>query len=193
MRLSAAESTIDWTIRRCSPTDAEMLAVLGARLFVQAYGPTHPEPELTPYLQRSFAPARWSQLLADATTTVLVVEVPRCGPAGYALLRESTEVPASVEAIRPLEIQRFYVDESWHGRGMAQTLMAACERDAQSRNADALWLSVWQEAPWAQTFYQRVGFRVVGTTTFTFGERIDDDYVMLRAVKLAVTEDRNTG
>ena len=31
------------------------MATLGARLFAETYGPTHPEPELSRYLARSFA------------------------------------------------------------------------------------------------------------------------------------------
>jgi hypothetical protein len=34
-----------YTIRRCKRQDAETIAALGARLFVQGFGPTHPEPE----------------------------------------------------------------------------------------------------------------------------------------------------
>jgi len=43
-----------FTIRRATVDDAEKMAALGARLFAQAYGETHPEPELSRYLARSF-------------------------------------------------------------------------------------------------------------------------------------------
>ena len=42
-------------IRRCNALDAPILALLGARLFTETYGPTHPEPELSRYLARSFS------------------------------------------------------------------------------------------------------------------------------------------
>ncbi len=182
MRLFTPDGSTQATIRAGSSDDAEMLAVLGARLFVQAYGPTHPEPELTPYLERSFAPWRWAGALADTSVTVLVAEDRRGAPAGYAMLRESLPVPSGVVGARPLEIQRFYVDEAWHGRGVAQTLMAACMQEAERRESDVLWLSVWQESPRPQAFYARMGFRVVGTTTFLFGQRVDEDFVMQRPV-----------
>ena len=42
----------DFTIRPCTPRDAAPISALAAKLFIQAYGPTHPEPELSRYLAR---------------------------------------------------------------------------------------------------------------------------------------------
>ena len=42
-----------FSIGAATVADAARLAALGARLFTQAYGPTHPEPELSRYLARS--------------------------------------------------------------------------------------------------------------------------------------------
>ena len=44
-------------VRAAAPADAAKVAALGARLFVQAYGATHPEPELTPYVRRTHSAA----------------------------------------------------------------------------------------------------------------------------------------
>lgn len=169
-----------FTIRACGPDEAGRLGQIGARLFTEAYGPTHPEPELGIYLAREFAPARLAAELADPGRRALVVE--NDGEwIGYAYLRESAEGwPRGVPGRRPVEIVRFYVDARWHGRGVAPALMAACADEARRRGADALWLSAWQEAPRALAFYRRAGFEVVGTATFTFGDRLDDDFVMAR-------------
>jgi ribosomal protein S18 acetylase RimI-like enzyme len=81
---------------------------------------------------------------------------------------------------RPVEIVRFYVDAAWHGSGVAAALTAACEGEARRRGADARWLSVWQEAPRPLAFYRRAGFEIVGTATFAFGDRLDDDFLIAR-------------
>src|SRR5688500_13395552 len=52
-------------IRAAEPGDAEQLADLGAKLFRQAYGVTHPEPTLSEYVASSFAIARVAQTLDD--------------------------------------------------------------------------------------------------------------------------------
>ena len=169
-----------FTIRACGPDEADRLAATAARLFTQAYGPTHPEPELGAYLAREFAPARLAAELADPGRRALVAESAGSW-IGYAYLRESAEVwPSGVPGERPVEIVRFYVDARWHGRGVAAALMTACESEARRRGADALWLAVWQEAARPIAFYRRAGFEVVGTATFAFGDRLDDDFVMAR-------------
>jgi hypothetical protein len=44
---------------------------------------------------------------------------------------------------------------------------------------------VWQEAARPIAFYRHAGFEVVGTTTFSFGDRLDDDFVMARRLASA--------
>jgi len=175
--------TTSYAIRTCSAADAESIASLGSRLFVEAYGPTHPEPELSAYLARSFNSAKIARDLERDDVRVLVVEDESRALIGYAFLRASSDVPTSVSATRPLEVQRFYVDARWHGQGVAQALMAECVREAVRRRSDALWLSVWQKAPRPQAFYKRMGFQVVGTSEFYFGETVEDDFVVVRAIE----------
>lgn len=176
------------TVRRCTPQDATTVAELGARLFIQAYGPTHPEPELSRYLARSFDPERFERELAGPLVRVLMVESADGTPAGYAHMRATTgNRPPGVIGTTPIEIVRFYVDAAWHGAGLAQLLMAGCEGEARAMGGDLIWLSVWQEALRPQAFYRRAGFAIVGTTTFAFGDRQDADYVMARALPPTVT------
>ena len=176
-----------FTVRTCSPDDAETIASLGARLFVQAYGPTHPEPELSRYLARSFSVERFTRELRDADVRVLVAEASDGQAIGYAHLRRTLDaLPPGVTETRAVEIIRFYVDAAFHGQGVAQALMKACEEETRLLGGHLLWLSVWQEAPRPQAFYRRAGFEVVGTTTFAFGDRQDDDFVMARPLPPSV-------
>jgi GNAT superfamily N-acetyltransferase len=167
------------TIRRCAPAEAAVLAELGARLFREAYGETHSEPDLTPYLAQTFDPVRLAEELAQPEVFVCFAEDPAGVPIGYGYVRASgAERPAGVPGIRPWEVLRFYVDGRWHGRGVAAALFAACAGAAEQRGADALWLAVWQEAKRPQAFYRRMGLEIVGTTVFRFGQRQDADFVM---------------
>ena len=173
-----------FTIRRCASVDAVPISALAARLFVQAYGVEYAGPELEPYLVKSFDAERLAEQLSDGENVfALAVESSTGEQIGYALMSASLEIPHSVTAEHPLEIQRFYVDSAWHGKGVAQSLMHACIERAEQWGADAIWLSVWQEAPRPQTFYTRMGFGIVGTTAFHFGTRVDDDYVMVLPLK----------
>ena len=172
----------EFTIRRCTPADAPALASLGARLFTETYGPTHPEPELSRYLARSFSVEGVREAISDADVSMFMVEDSSGVPIAYAYMRASPEPPAGVDGRDVFEIVRFYVDGATQGRGVGAALMSSCFDDAKERGADVIWLQVWKEAPWAVGFYHRMGFSVVGSAPFYFGEQIGDDHIMSRPV-----------
>ena len=168
-------------LRRCAPVDAADLVTLGARLFMQAYGAAHPEPDVRAHVTLTFDRERLAAQLATPEVSVFLAEDADRAPLGYAYLRESgATAPAGVHGKKMFEIVRFYVDTAWHGRGVAGVLMAACVREACGRGGDTLWLDVWQEAARPIAFYRRQGFDVVGTVPFAIGGRTDTDYIMVR-------------
>ena len=171
-----------FSIRRCTVDDAATMASLAARLFTGTYGPTHPEPELSRYLARSFSVQGIREAIADDGVTMLIVEEPGGSAIGYAYLRSSAEPPSGVEGKRVFEIVRFYVDGAFQGRGVGAALMDKCFYDARNRGADMVWLQVWKEAPWAVGFYARMGFSVVGSAPFYFGDQIGDDHIMAKSL-----------
>lgn len=187
------QPTSAFSIRRCLPEEGAALASLAARLFVQAYGPTHPEPELSRYLSRTFNPERLASELSRNGVSVFLAGNTAHELVGYAYLRDSqSNSPPSVRGKNPFEILRFYVDEAWHGRGVASALMEECERTARQSGADVLWVQVWSAAPRPLAFYKKSGFGIVGTTEFQFGERIDTDYLMSRLLENPVDLSNDT-
>jgi ribosomal protein S18 acetylase RimI-like enzyme len=161
-------------------SDAPKLASLAARLFTETYGPTHPEPELSRYLARSFSVEVVREGLSKADVSMFLVEDTAGVPVAYAYVRASPEPPAGVVGLHPFEIVRFYVDGACQGQGVGASLMDACLSDAKERGGDVIWLQVWKEAPWAVAFYRRMGFSAVGSAPFYFGDQVGDDHIMSR-------------
>lgn len=188
----ATRAAPDFAVRRCSSSDAAMLAQLGARLFTEAYGPTHPEPELSRYLARSFSVDGVRAAINDSDVTMFVAEDLNSRPMGYAFLRRTTplsersspgpQLPEGVTSANSFEIVRFYVEAAAQGRGVGAALMDECLAESRSRGADTVWLQVWKQAPWAVGFYERMGFTAVGSAPFYFGDQIGDDHIMSRAI-----------
>lgn len=178
----ATRTAADFAIRRAGINDATMLADLGARLFTEAYGPTHPEPELSRYLARSFTASDVRDSIADSNVTMFVAEDTTRRPIGYAFLRKTAELPDGVTSRNSYEVVRFYVAAAAQGRGVGAALMERCFDDARLRGADTIWLQVWKQAPWAVGFYERMGFSSVGSAPFFFGDQIGDDHIMSRSL-----------
>jgi ribosomal protein S18 acetylase RimI-like enzyme len=168
------------SVRECTAVDAPRVAALGARLFREAYGPTHPEPELSRYLAREYTAEVFGAAVADDGGFVLVVDGSDGIEIGYTWLRRSPNPPLGVTGTRSAEIVRFYVATERQGQGLGALLMTSCFDAARARGYDAVWLQVWKEAPWAVGFYRKMGFEVVGSASFYFGDQVGDDHVMER-------------
>jgi len=172
----------DFAVRRCTEADAPMLAQLAARLFAEAYGPTHPEPELSRYLTRSFSVDKVREEITDSDVTMFVGEDETRRPLGYAFLRRTGLLPEGVANSNSYEVVRFYVEAAAQGRGIGAALMERCFDESRRRGADMIWLQVWKEAPWAIGFYKRMGFSTVGSAAFYFGDQVGDDHIMSRSL-----------
>jgi diamine N-acetyltransferase len=173
---------VGYTIRYCTPEDAKAIASLGARLFVQAYGSTHPEPERSRYLAKAYSVDVIAQAIEGEGSSVFVVEDSHGAAIAYAHMSSSTESPPGVEGRRAFEIVRFYVDSAHQGRGIGAMLMNHCCNAARQTGGDVIWLQTWSQASWAIGFYLRIGFKIVGKKPFYFGARVDEDHVMARAL-----------
>ena len=159
-----------------------MLAELGARLFAETYEPTHPEPELSRYLARAFRVDDVLAAIQNEQVTMFVAEDFDARPVGYAFLRRTGDLPDGVSSYNSYEIVRFYVEAAAHGRGIGAALMEHCFDEARKRGADTIWVQAWTQAL-AVGFYQRMGFATVGSAPFHFGERVDDDHIMVKALQ----------
>ena len=171
-----------YAIRRCTRDDVVTIASLGARLFVQAYGPTHPEPDRSRYLAKAYSVDVIADAIEGQGSSVFVVEDSSGAPIGYAHMSSAGEVPPGVDGRRAFEIVRFYVDGAHQGRGVGASLMNHCCDVARHTGGDVIWLQTWSQATWAIGFYLRIGFKIVGRKPFYFGERVDEDHVMSRAL-----------
>jgi ribosomal protein S18 acetylase RimI-like enzyme len=167
-------------IRRCTSDDVERVATFGARLFVQAYGSTHPEPELSRYLASAYSLETIAAAIDGGRSSVFIAEDADGTALGYAHILETDELPTGVDGSHAFEIVRFYVDAAVQGQGVGAALMIHCCDVATRAGADVIWLQVWSEAPWAIGFYQRMGFSITGKKAFHFGARVDSDHVMSR-------------
>jgi ribosomal protein S18 acetylase RimI-like enzyme len=176
-------SQVAANVRRCTAADTGTIASLGARLFVQAYGATHPEPELSRYLTRAYSPEVIGSAIEEEGSVVFVAEDSDGAPVGYAHIAATKEFPDGVQGRSAFEIVRFYVDGERQRRGVGAALMRACCDAAAQAGGDIVWLQVWTQAPWAIGFYQRMDFSIVGKKPFYFGERTDHDHVMSRVLQ----------
>ncbi|MCC7115532.1 MAG: GNAT family N-acetyltransferase [Burkholderiales bacterium] len=166
------------TIRLARAQDAAALAALAERTFRDTFGASNRGSDMDLHCARSYGAAIQAAEIAEPRRTTLVADAAG-SLAGYAQLRWNAT--AALIAARPAEIQRIYVDRPWHGRGVAQALMARLLAAAREGGADGVWLGVWERNERALAFYRKAGFEPIGEHEFALGDEVQRDLVLARA------------
>jgi GNAT superfamily N-acetyltransferase len=172
------------SIRKATVADAEALSAFAARVFRETFAPDNDPMDMDAYLSEAFAPEKQAAEIADGSGVCLLAEVGET-LAGYAFLRIEAADGRDPSVALPVELQRFYVDYAWHGRGVAPALMTACIDTARARGGVTMWLGVWERNPRAIRFYQKHGFVDIGAKEFRLGTDLQTDRVMSRSVALS--------
>ena len=160
--------------RNAGPNDAETLAELGRRSFVETFGHLYADEDLAAFLDTHNA-ASWAQELADQAFAIRIGEVD-----GQAMAYAKIGPPKLPFEPRgqAVELRQFYVLSDWHGSGAAGELMRWVIDTARRRGGDDLYLSVFVDNARARAFYARYGFIEEGRYAFMVGAHADEDIVM---------------
>jgi len=177
--MATPSSPID--IRQATLEDADLLARLGAALFLQTFAPLNTPEDMAAYLPTAFSPVIQAEELEREGTICLIAWMGET-PVGYAQLAES-EPPECVEEGNPVELVRFYVDAAWHGQGVSHTLMEETLGRAAAGGHDSIWLGVWEKNARAIGFYEKKGFAIAGRKDFLLGADLQTDLVMRRGLR----------
>lgn len=168
------------TIRRATADDAPVVAELALRTFMDAFAAGSDPHDLALHVARSYGVPQQSAEIAHPGIATLIAQVDG-RPAAYAQVRRVTP-PSCVPDADAVEIARFYVDQGWHGRGIAQRLMSASLAQAREMGARTVWLMVYEHNHRALAFYGKEGFREVGRHGFLFGNTLEMDRVLVRTI-----------
>ena len=169
------------SIRIATIDDAETLTELAWRTFHDAFSSMNSPENMEAYTRGKFTLQEFSAQIDDPRATFLVAEI-EATPVAYAKLYDG-EVPACVSGLAPVEIERFYVDRQYHGKGHAQTLMQVCLDRARQSSHETVYLSVWEKNHRAIAFYQKYGFEIVGSHEFQLGDETQNDFWMERRLQ----------
>lgn len=164
------------TIRRATPRDAAPLARVAEKIFRDTFGPDNRAEDIEAYVARAYGEEPQRRELEDPNSTALLVE-DRGALIAFAQLRLTPGSPHG-----QVEIARFYVDHSQHGRGVAQALMGVVTETAHALGAAKLWLGVWERNARAIAFYVKCGFVDAGSQPFLLGSDLQTDRVMVRTL-----------
>ncbi len=168
-------------IRRAVDDDALELSMLADRTFRAAFAAANSPGDMQKHCVSHYGEALQLAEIRDSSRETWVAEA-GAGLVGYVQLRLDAASPV-IRGERPVEIQRFYVDGSQHGTGLAHRLMAHVLGRAESLGSAVVWLGVWERNQRALAFYRKWRFDMVGEHTFAVGDDLQRDLLMRHDVQ----------
>jgi ribosomal protein S18 acetylase RimI-like enzyme len=156
--------------------DASRLAVLATQVWLHTYSTDGITRDIAEYVLREFTPEKFSELLNDPVSHVVVAEQ-RESLVGLAVVKFGVSCPAGNNSAA--ELQTLYVQEHFAGRGIGKLLLQAAEAKVRQQLNTALWLTVNAKNTEAIAFYARQGYAKVGTSFFVLGAGRHENHVLI--------------
>lgn len=169
------------TIRKATTDDAGALAALAALTFPLACPPSSSAEDIAAHLANTLSEQHFKRYLADPDITILVLDSgDRLN--GYSLLVNRPAADPDVASVLTqapsVELSKCYVHPGYHGLGAAAELMHASLEAAAQAGGAGVWLGVNSQNARAIRFYEKSGFRKVGTKSFQLGSTVEHDFVL---------------
>lgn len=166
----------DLEIRRAASDDAQLLSVLAATTFYEAYFVQDGPHNLAAYITASFG---IETIADDLSRPNILFFIAYCSgkAVGYAKL-DTASRDLSILAGKTIELKRLYTVERVWGRNVGEPLLLHCEAFAVELGCASIWLSVWQENERGKRFYDKHGFVKRGTLEFPYGDVVGINDVM---------------
>jgi GNAT superfamily N-acetyltransferase len=167
-------------LRLATPDDALCLGVLGLQVFLDTYATGGIRPTVAREVLTAFSTQALRDLI-DRPNGWLCVAESNGHLVGFAQMACSVPQPL-VQAARPAELERLYVQEPFTRQGVGSALIRRCEQAAAEAGADALWLSPWVHNQRALAFYAHHGYQDLGATWYVFEDERHENRVLVKTV-----------
>ncbi|SDR94456.1 hypothetical protein SAMN05216503_1470 [Polaribacter sp. KT25b] len=163
-------------IRKVSIQDIENLKEIAKRTFIETYSLVNSKENMTNYLENKFSTEELKTELNDINSEFYFSEF-EGKIIGYLKvnIRQSQSVIKDKNA---LEIERIYVLKEFYGKKVGQNLYKKAIKLAKEKNAEFVWLSVWEKNPRAIRFYEKNGFVPFDKHIFKLGNDEQSDILM---------------
>lgn len=169
------------SLRIAGTGDSKLLSELGITCFTEAFGKYNSPEDLKIFLAGTYDEQKIFSELGDKIYTYIIAEDEKPEAIGYVKLSRK-EIPEAIAGTSTIQIERIYVRQKIKGKKVGSLLMKKCIEIAQSENYHSIWLGVWQENKTAIDFYHKWGFENFGYKQFKIGNKVDDDFMMMKKI-----------
>jgi len=168
-------------IKKVALSDIDQLQKTSRQTFSETFSAENTEENMKKYLEESFSKEKLTDELNNTDSVFYFAEL-NGEVIGYIKLN-SGQSQTELKEDGALEIERIYVLKEFHGKKAGQLLYEKAIEIARLRNADYIWLGVWEENQRAINFYKKNGFVAFDKHIFRLGEDEQTDIMMKLKLK----------
>ena len=155
-------------ILRPTLNDIPLLTEIARKSFLESHGHSASPADIENYMEGKLTEAAFAaELLDERNIFHLLYHNGR--PAGYSKI--ILDFPSeNIPEPHITKLERLYLLETFHGLRLGYQLFDINVQISKQANQAGIWLFTWTENHRALTFYQRMGFQVVGRSDFKISE-----------------------
>ena len=171
----------DISIQKVTLNDISQLQKIGKQTFSETFSGDNAEEDMKKYLDENFSVEKLNEELnnIDSEFYFAVLENAVIGYLKLNFGNSQTELKDN----SALEIERIYVPKEFHGQKVGQILYEKAIQVAKQKEADYVWLGVWEENFRALSFYKKNGFIEFDKHIFKLGNDEQTDIMMKLELK----------
>ncbi|WP_309614534.1 GNAT family N-acetyltransferase [Flavobacterium sp.] len=163
-------------VRKITLIDINQLQKIGRQTFQETFSESNSEQNMKNYLEEVFSKEKMTAELNDENSEFYFATLEN-EVIGYLKINFG-ESQTELKDSKSLEIERIYVSKEFHGKSVGQLLYDKAIDIAKQKDAEYVWLGVWEENPRAINFYRKNGFVEFDKHIFKLGDDEQTDIMM---------------
>jgi diamine N-acetyltransferase len=166
----------DISIEKVTLDKIDQLQRIGRQTFYETFSAGNTEENMKKYLDEGFSIKKLTDELNNQNAEFYFATLDN-NVIGYLKLNFG-QSQTELKDDKALEIERIYVLREFYGQSVGQLLYDKAIQIARQKNADYVWLGVWEENPRAISFYKKNGFVEFDKHIFKLGNDEQTDIMM---------------
>ncbi|WP_312921905.1 GNAT family N-acetyltransferase [Empedobacter brevis] len=163
-------------IQKATAHDAVSLQKISKTTFSETFSSDNTEENMAKYIEENFSEEKLTNELKN-NHSEFYFALSGSHIIGYLKINFGTS-QTELKDQKALEIERIYVLKEYHGKKVGQILYQKAIERAREKNAEYVWLGVWEENPRAISFYKKNGFQEFDKHIFRLGNDEQTDIMM---------------
>ena len=168
-------------VKQVTLKEIEQLQEIGRKTFYETFSAGNTEENMKKYLEEGFSKEKLIGELSNPNSEIYFATLHN-NVIGYLKLNVG-QSQTELKDEGALEIERIYVLKEFHGKKVGQILYEKAMEVARQKNADYVWLGVWEENPRAINFYKKNGFEECDKHILKLGDDEQTDIMMKLKLK----------